>query len=523
MNGLQHVSRRRASTGPGYLYGPRPRQHEDDDDDSSNRLLAEEQDESEFDDDVSVSDMSMGSKSNDPSYIQALKAGAMSRRDSERKLSRSLALVKDYREDHRGEKIQELRDRFSTNKKRNVVKKIMPRRSSIASISSTQSMTNDSMCSLSITDARSRSRESINSVDLNFNEAAEVSRKSDTSFNMSTNTLPVANVVKTEADWQRKHLAKTDQIVESLVWFSFHTPRAVLEDLIAHEIDVWRRDNKLREQMMHREPSGLGRNKQRVVKPGHPILGRMNNNDDSEGSFSSLSDDGNATEVFDGNFSDAMMRMQDRATSNGGTANMIKLPKSVDRESALLFVDMSGFTKLSTMLDVESLSKVINSYFDMILSEVIHHGGDILKFAGDAFFAEWKVVEDDNGGKRGTGARNALEDLNASLASFNEMAWDKDDDTPKLATCVYSAARCATLIVKKFSDFQVTSSSAGAADAMLNVHCGIGVGHLVGLHVGDYKEDQEEDGVELRREFLILGEPIEQVRTVRWCRRDEQI
>jgi hypothetical protein len=46
---------------------------------------------------------------------------------------------------------------------------------------------------------------------------------------------------------------------------------------------------------------------------------------------------------------------------------------------------------------------------------------------------------------------------------------------------------------------------------MLNVHCGVGVGRLVGLHVGDFKEDQEEEGVELRREFLILGEPIDQV------------
>jgi class 3 adenylate cyclase len=39
---------------------------------------------------------------------------------------------------------------------------------------------------------------------------------------------------------------------------------------------------------------------------------------------------------------------------------MISLPKDVRRRSALLFVDMSGFTKLSTILDVESLSKVIN-------------------------------------------------------------------------------------------------------------------------------------------------------------------
>jgi class 3 adenylate cyclase len=184
----------------------------------------------------------------------------------------------------------------------------------------------------------------------------------------------------------------------------------------------------------------------------------------------------------------------------------IKLPKCVERESALLFVDMSGFTKLSTMLDVESLSKVINSYFDMIVGEVIQYGGDILKFAGDAFFAEWKVVKDDDNeeGNRD----NPLAHLNASLASINEFNWDDDDDIPKLSSCVLSAAKCGASIVKKFSDYHVT---AVVEKTMLNVHCGVGVGHLSGLHVGDFKEDQEEEGVELRREFLILGEPIDQV------------
>jgi class 3 adenylate cyclase len=44
------------------------------------------------------------------------------------------------------------------------------------------------------------------------------------------------------------------------------------------------------------------------------------------------------------------------------------------------------------------------------------------------------------------------------------------------------------------------------------VHCGIGVGDLVGLHVGDYREKEEEEiSAESRREFLIIGEPIDQV------------
>lgn len=142
----------------------------------------------------------------------------------------------------------------------------------------------------------------------------------------------------------------------------------------------------------------------------------------------------------------------------------------------------------------------------IIVSEVIQYGGDILKFAGDAFFAEWKVIEDED--DDGKGGSNPLADLNASLASINEFSCG--EDTPKLSTCALSAAKCAASIVEKFSDYQVMTAT-NTSEAMLNVHCGIGVGHLVGLHVGDFKEDQEEEGVELRREFLFLGSPIDQV------------
>jgi class 3 adenylate cyclase len=101
------------------------------------------------------------------------------------------------------------------------------------------------------------------------------------------------------------------------------------------------------------------------------------------------------------------------------TSNDSDAPYSETYRGALLFVDMSGFTKLAQVLDVESLSKVrerielqlpfqsnsfssnnlyyqaINCYFQAIVDEVTTHGGDILKFAGDAIFAEWRVEEND--------------------------------------------------------------------------------------------------------------------------------
>lgn len=319
------------------------------------------------------------------------------------------------------------------------------------------------------------------------NSSADLSNPAFMSLmHQSSLTLPTANMTRNDPDAHSIKLKK-EQLIESVVWFSFHTPKTVMEDLITHELEVWRSSTPVKSRQTRRG----GRRK--VVDRGDTA------------SVSSMDDLAGSTDVLDGKrFSENLMKLQDK-----GNHSFMQLPKSVPRESALLFVDMSGFTKLSTLLDAESLSKVINAYFDMIVTEVIQHGGDILKFAGDAFFAEWRVVSED--GTSNDSARNPLENLNASLASVNEFMWD-DGDVPKISTCVLMAAQCACSIVAKFSDFHVTSASTSKSEAMLNVHCGVGVGKMIGLHVGDFKDgEDEEDAIELRREFLILGEPIEQV------------
>ena len=176
------------------------------------------------------------------------------------------------------------------------------------------------------------------------------------------------------------------------------------------------------------------------------------------------------------------------------------LPPRRERESALLFVDITGFTKLSTVLEVESLSKVINSYFEMIVSEVTLHGGDVLKFAGDAFFAEWRGPPEE---------------------SLDGSSLHKDGPTGPARPIdkrVWQACRCAASIVEKYSNYHVAvdSNFADESQAILDVHCGIGAGRVVGFHVSDFQEDQEDihadpDAIELRREFLVVGDAIDQV------------
>ena len=119
------------------------------------------------------------------------------------------------------------------------------------------------------------------------------------------------------------------------------------------------------------------------------------------------------------------------------------------------------------------------------MDEVISHGGDIINFAGDAIFIEWRVGEEYD-----------------ALKIFRR----KKTGHMKLEDCVYAAAVCGAMVVKKCADHPVysktTSGGQGEPVAALNVHCGLGVGKMSGVHVGNDNS---------RRVYLVIGETIDQV------------
>lgn len=229
-----------------------------------------------------------------------------------------------------------------------------------------------------------------------------------------------------------------------------------------------------------------------------------------------------------------------------------KLPISKKHDSALLFVDMSGFTKISTILDVESLSNAINSYFQLIVNEVTHHGGDILKFAGDAIFAEWKselnqtieycvmqaancassivancsdypihstpvgmsrasmrlenARQSSNRGLRTSlvsSSQSSVRNLRRSIQSADEYQYARRNSVDSCCSTDETLPRRAS--TGEAPGRRRSSVGTGPRPvklATLNVKCGIGVGRIVGVHVGDDAS---------RREYLILGDPIDQV------------
>ena len=78
-----------------------------------------------------------------------------------------------------------------------------------------------------------------------------------------------------------------------------------------------------------------------------------------------------------------------------------KPPAMDEFEGSILFSDISGFTKLSGQLmntmgvqGSEELNRVINNFFDLMITAIFDRGGDVIKFMGDAMFVVWHANAD---------------------------------------------------------------------------------------------------------------------------------
>ncbi|WP_299407231.1 adenylate/guanylate cyclase domain-containing protein [Acaryochloris sp. IP29b_bin.148] len=137
--------------------------------------------------------------------------------------------------------------------------------------------------------------------------------------------------------------------------------------------------------------------------------------------------------------------------------------------AAIVFIDISGFTRLTETLvksgpdGLEALTTILNAYLGQIVDLILHHGGDVLKFAGDALLVAWPV-------------QDAMPDLNQQTLQ---------------------ACHCA-LAIQGFSH-TYTATSAIA----LTLRIGIGAGDVAIAHIG---------GVYKRWEHAITGSPLEQIR-----------
>uniref|UniRef100_A0A8D1XN50 Adenylate cyclase type 10 n=1 Tax=Sus scrofa TaxID=9823 RepID=A0A8D1XN50_PIG len=137
-------------------------------------------------------------------------------------------------------------------------------------------------------------------------------------------------------------------------------------------------------------------------------------------------------------------------------------------DGVLMFVDISGFTamteKFSTAMymdrGAEQLVEILNHYISAIVEKVLIFGGDILKFAGDALLALWKV------------------------------------ERRQLKNIITVVIKCSLEIHGLFE----TQESEEGLD--IRVKIGLAAGHITMLVFGD----------ETRNYFLVIGQAVDDVR-----------
>ena len=150
----------------------------------------------------------------------------------------------------------------------------------------------------------------------------------------------------------------------------------------------------------------------------------------------------------------------------------IEAPVSEDLQAAILFADISGFTRLTERLaekgptGVESLARILNEYFGQLIDIIHEYGGDVVKFAGDAVIAVWNIASDS-----GTAV---------PVSRADQWQW------------TMRAAECALKVRERLSNYQ-------AEDAALYLKLAVSSGSITTAHVG---------GVFNRWEFLLTGNPL---------------
>lgn len=93
------------------------------------------------------------------------------------------------------------------------------------------------------------------------------------------------------------------------------------------------------------------------------------------------------------------------------------LMKNETIEATVAFIDICGFTSLSEVEKPDAVVQLLNSYFDIMVTEIIKHNGFIDKFIGDAIMA---VFRNEDHLKSATDACLAVKNKIEKIASISD-------------------------------------------------------------------------------------------------------
>lgn len=90
--------------------------------------------------------------------------------------------------------------------------------------------------------------------------------------------------------------------------------------------------------------------------------------------------------------------------------------------AAIWFCDLRGFTAISDRTDPARVVEILDAYFDCAAGVIVEHGGEVLKFIGDAILAIFPVGEDP-----GEACRRALAAAEKTLESLKQVNHARPD------------------------------------------------------------------------------------------------
>eukprot|EP00966_Prymnesium_polylepis_P201249 4662992-Prymnesium_polylepis.2 len=128
-------------------------------------------------------------------------------------------------------------------------------------------------------------------------------------------------------------------------------------------------------------------------------------------------------------------------------------------DACVIFADASGFTALTEQLDAlpngaEVMCAIMNGFLGTVIEVVHAHGGDVIKFAGDALSCMFKVAS----------------------SAGEESAEDRPEVSADLRTAVLRAACCTLELHRRLHNYVAYTDPASGKTLHLSLHIGIGCG-----------------------------------------------
>ena len=161
-------------------------------------------------------------------------------------------------------------------------------------------------------------------------------------------------------------------------------------------------------------------------------------------------------------------------------------PPPTEILAAAIFADASGFTALTERLSrlpdgAERMCSIMNSFLGHAIRIVHAHGGQVLKFAGDALSAMFEVREDRTMAEAVESAARCCYRMHEQLHGF--VAWSPGDGDG-----VEGIGSEPSVLRQKSTDV-----------ITLSLHIGLGCGSLALMHLGGHQS---------RREYVAAGTAI---------------